>query len=924
MMRAMTDRTRAAFLAVLAALLMGEPARAQLPGGITPEQIQMFQNLPKDQRDAILQQFGLGGLAGAAGSGASESTISVMTPTGAKDAETEDNRPAADKGRIVGGESLLIDLSAQPPAPGAAAPPRSPSESEKISDLRTRILRHNPYELDRDGVLRLPGFAPIPLAGLSADEVHQRLALDPTMRDFTVSVTVLHLRPIGLEGLRPFGYSIFRGTANAFVPGTDIPVPADYKVGPGDVLQVQLYGQKVQSYSLPVNREGSINIPNLGPLMVGGMSFGGLRSLIEQRVQKRFMGTQARVDLSELRSVRVLVLGDAEKPGSYVVSGLATVTSALFASGGVKPIGSLRNIEVRRAGQLLRRLDLYDVLLHGNTADDVHLETGDVVFIPPVGPTVGIAGEVRRPAIYELVKERSAGEAIAIAGGLNPEADSRSVRINRIGANHQRSVVTVDLSLPSGAALAVQTGDVLEVATIRPVIGNGIQLEGHVLRPGSYEYREGLRLSDILHGLDDLKPRADVHYLLIRREDPQTRRITVLSADLYAAIASPGSGADLPLAARDRLTVFDLESNRDRVVEPLLDELRRQSDPARLAPVTQVGGSVNVPGSYPLEEGMRVGDLLRAGGGLSDAAYANGAELVRYSIVERGERRVSELRRVDLAAVVRGDPTENFLLQPYDLLTIKEMPEWRRIESIEVTGEVRFPGTYLVRRGETLRSVLERAGGLTSLAFAEGAVFTRQELREKEREEIDRLATRLKADIATYSLQSAQSAFGGGAQAVTVGQSLIDQLGQAKPVGRLVIDLPAIVAQAVGARGDITLRNGDKLSIPRVTQEVSVLGEVQSPTSHLYRAGLGRDDYVSLSGGTTPHADRKNIYVVRADGSVVGTGAGWLHPSAPDIRPGDTVVVPLDAGKMRPLPLWTAVTTIIYNLAVATAAIARL
>jgi protein involved in polysaccharide export with SLBB domain len=239
-----------------------------------------------------------------------------------------------------------------------------------------------------------------------------------------------------------------------------------------------------------------------------------------------------------------------------------------------------------------------------------------------------------------------------------------------------------------------------------------------------------------------------------------------------------------------------------------------------------------------------------------------------------------------------------------------------------VKGEVRFPGRYPIQRGETLHSLIQRAGGLTDFAFPEGAVFTRRSLKEREREQIQNLTKRMQTDLAQVALIVAQEGKGDVMEALGVGNQLLNQLKEAEPVGRLVIDLNRAMKAKPGTSADVVLKNGDELRVPRVTQEVTVLGEVQSPTSHLYREELSRNDYIQLSGGMTQRADKSRIYVVRADGSVVsGGGSAWFNIERVDIKPGDTIVVPLDTERMRPLPLWTAVTTIIYNLAVAVAAV---
>jgi polysaccharide export outer membrane protein len=911
-------------LAAAGSVLQSVDALAQTP---TAEQLKVFQSLPQAQRDAILQQMGVGaGKGGTAPATTGTDNQVVVQQPGIANAEAQAAalraRDAARQPdtRIKGGEQLLIEMVLPQVSP--AELPRTADAEKLLKDFRDRILRRNPYELSASGVLQLPGFEPIALAGLTSKEVQERLALDPSFRDFSVAITLLRLDPQGFKALKPYGYDIFRDAANALVPGTDIPVPDDYRLGPGDTMSVQLYGQQAHTYSLPVGRDGTINFPELGPIDVGGLGFGSARSLVEGRVRKQMLGTQARVSLTDLRSARVLVLGDAERPGTYVVSGLATASTALFASGGVKPIGSLRNIEVRRGGNLVRKLDLYDVLLRGNTESDVRLQTGDAVFVPPVGPTVGVDGAVRRPAIYELTKEKTVGEAIALSGGLNSAADPDSVTVERIDRRRDRRMINLNVGTAEGRDFVLQDGDILRVGAISPVVDNEITVEGHIYRPTTVAYHPGIRLSEVVGSMDALKPRADIHYVLIRREAQDRSKISVFSADLAAALALPGTRDDVVLSPRDRIHVFDLVSPRDQIVSPLLDELSHQARPADPMAVVEITGRVNSPGKYPLETGMRVGDLLRAGGGLQDSAYAIAAELTRYAVTE-GQHRGSDLRSIDIAAILRGNTAANLALQPYDVLAIKETPEWGRIENVTMRGEVRFPGVYRIQRGESLRAVLDRAGGLTPIAFPEGAVFTREELKVRERQQLDRLADRMQADIAALSLQASQTN-PGAVEAISAGRGLLDQLRATKPVGRLVIDLKKVLGSSPSADSEVTLRNGDELVVPRATQEVTVLGEVQSPTSLLYKPGLRREDVVELAGGLTARADAKRVYVVRADGSVVATPSRWFGLRSTEVHPGDTVVVPFDAEKMRPLPMWTAITTIVYNLAIAATAIGRL
>lgn len=901
----------------------------------TPEQLEIFRNLPSDQQRAILEAAG--GQSGAPQRRDQQLTTPQTTtpPTQVQPRQLPPTEPPGPP-RIAAGGTLLLDVTlierqpaieGQPPV--EQQPPIDQATRLLLNARRDRIRAGNPYRLDEQGRLSLPTFPPLNLSGLTEPQASQRLNADPRLAGLRFVVTLLPIEPIGIDALKPFGYDVFGEVPTTFAPASDIPVPPDYRIGPGDNVTVELFGKKSARYLLVVNRDGSLNVPEFGPIQVTGLTFDEMRAEIDRRVSGQMIGVRASVTMGELRSARIFVVGDVKQPGSYTVSSLSTITNALFASGGIAEIGSLRNIQLKRGGVTVTTLDLYELLLLGDTSKDLQLRQGDAIFVPPIGSTAAAAGQIRRPAIYEFRDGTTAGELIALAGGLSPDADPRAVSIERIDPNRQRTVVRVDLQSPQGRGQVLLAGDVLMVPKVFADT-RGVTLEGQVLRPGSYEWRPGMHLTELFGSLQMFQLNADQRYVLIRRESLPQRRIQVLSADAVSAFERPATQDDPELHSGDRVIVFGRDTERGPVLADLVNELRMQNRDNDPLPIVSISGKVRAPGEYPLESAMTVEDLIRAGGGLEDAAYRSTAELTRFEVVD-DQARKTEVVELQLASAAAGAAAQGTTpLRPYDVLVIKETPEWRGQESITLVGQVRFPGTYPIRKGETLSSVVARAGGLTQEAFPQGGVFTREELKEQERRQIETLSKRLQSDLALLALQGAQVAGASGttpdtAATLAAGQSLLSQLQSATPTGRLVINLQDAIARE-GSEEDIELRGGDTLAIPRLRQYVTVIGEVQNATTHVYKSGLRRNDYIELSGGTTQRADGDRIYVVRANGSVIAQESSfWFRRGAgQQLEPGDTVVVPLDAERMRPLTLWTAVTTIVYNLAVAVAAIGSL
>jgi protein involved in polysaccharide export with SLBB domain len=732
-------------------------------------------------------------------------------------------------------------------------------------------------------------------------------------------------------GLKPYGYDLFVGSPTTFAPVTEIPVPNNYTLGPGDVLRVQLWGKENQQLELPVSRDGTISFPQSGPQTVAGLTFDQARQQIKKRVSEQYIGVQASVSLGELRSMRVFVLGEARNAGSYTVSSLSTITNALYVSGGIKRTGSLRKIQHKRDGKLVGELDLYDLLLAGDTSDDNRLQPGDVIFIPPVGDRVGIEGEVYRPALYELKNDTNLQELVNLAGGLTPQAYPQLVRIERNNDDFLRIIAEANLTTTKGKQAKVKPGDRIEVASISDITGQYVEVKGAATRPGKFAWVPGMRVSSVINNLDtDLVPVADQRYAALVRTDPKTDEVSVLNLRLRDAIQNPGSEQDILLEEQDRLLIFSdagkvdggeegRNFTRQQLFSPVLQRLKAQAKPGAPQQTIQVTGPVRYPGEYPLPASRQVADAIYVAGGLKDSASLYTAELARFGVDDEGTGK-TRIQNLNLQAVMEGQASVT--LKSRDRLLIKSIPEFARAKTIELNGEIRYPGQYTIRDGETLRDVIKRAGGLTDNAFPEGAVFTREKLRQLEAQRLREAEERLQGDLVGVQLEGDD--FGGeNAKRTQQVQDLLEEVQDSRPIGRMVINLASVVES--DDYQPIRLQDGDTLTVPVIPQSVSVFGEVQFPTSHLHTQGLTVDDYLERSGGPTRQADQERVYVVKADGSVMlPEKSRWFGGRSQQLAPGDTIIVPIDVDRLNQLELWTNVSQIVYQMALGAAAVGNL
>ena len=719
------------------------------------------------------------------------------------------------------------------------------------------------------------------------------------------------------KNLKPFGYDLFAGAPNTFAPVINVPVSPNYLLGPGDVLQVMFYGKTNGAFGLEINRDGTVDFPELGPVGLAGLSFQEAKDMLQTRISTQMIGVQASISMGELRSMQIFVLGEAFKPGAYTVSSLSTITHALVVSGGVSNIASLRNIQLKRAGKTIASLDLYDLLMHGDTESDIRLQSADVIFVPTVGDLVSVNGQVLRPAIYELKGGESVADLIALSGGLGPKAYPSNASIERIQDGGFLTVLDLDLTKARDLKLLLKSGDGLSVSAIKDRIESTVSLQGHVYYPGSFSWAEDMRLSDLMSGLEQFPPGLDLDYAILSREDPLTGELTARLVNPGAVIIEPGGADDFILHSKDEIMLFGYNSARSEQLTPLIQQLRSQRRFDNAEKVVTIAGSVRFPGDYPLTNGMDIKQLINAAGGLDDSAYMGAVEIVREDLSDP-ESTSTEIKLSDLSGQLRNTG-EGFALEAKDRVTIKVRPEFRDSEVVTLVGEVVFPGEYTISRGETLLQVIDRAGGFTEYGDINAAFFTRAALREIQSKRLAELKQKMEQDLASQQLGASEE--NRDDEASELQMEALNALSDAQAIGRLIIPLQAIIAQR---EEDVTLVGGDRLIIPQASQTVTVIGEVYGQTSHMFRRGVGLSDYIEMSGGLKDTADKGSIYLVKSSGEMVVPRSRLFkfESTRQQIEPGDTIVVPIDSdGPIKLLPLMVEVSRIIYELALGAAAV---
>jgi protein involved in polysaccharide export with SLBB domain len=700
--------------------------------------------------------------------------------------------------------------------------------------------------------------------------------------------------PDSAEHLRRFGSEVFRNRGTAaddasrfsFARGAtplDVPLGPDYVLGPGDELSINLWGSVSQTLTRRIDPEGRIMLPESGEMQMAGLTLAKAQDAVNGALAPQFRNAHVSVTVARLRSIRVYVVGDVQRPGAYEISSLSSPLTALSAAGGPTAVGSLRVMRHYRNEKLIADIDLYDFLLHGMRSAEDRLQGGDTLLVPPAGLQVAVYGAVKRPAIYELRNETTLTAVLDNAGGLTVAAALGHITVERIVANQRREEISltsadtedVKASAAAVAEFQVKDGDRVHVAAVLPYSERSVYLQGHVARPGKLAFRDGLRLSDVIRTYQDLLPEPAERGEVVRLVAPDLHPETI-SFNIPDVLVG---NANLPLQPFDTIRVFG----------------RYEQD----APTVSVQGEVLRPGTYPLFEGMTAAQLVRAAGGFKRDALLDTADLISYHMdggrdvtIERRDLKIGE-------AVLRQERGADVALKAGDVLTIHQLAGWNDIgASINIDGEVAHPGSYGFKQGEHLSEVLKRAGGFRETAYPEGAVLTRPEvaaLEEKSREELIR---QIETSSAAARLSPGVS---GEHQSDTLQliqqqqQQVLARLKNQPASGRLVIRINTDIASWAGTAADIELRSGDVLRIPKRPGFVLISGQVYNASAITFAPGKKASWYLERAGGATEIANRKEIFVIRANGAVVGRrSGGWRDQDVLSTRlnPGDVIVVP--------------------------------
>lgn len=751
-----------------------------------------------------------------------------------------------------------------------------------------------------------------------------------------------------------FGAGLFSRVPSTFAPVDDVPVTPDYVIGPGDQLRLQIWGQVNQQVSYTVDRTGSIAIPQVGTVHVAGLRFSELTGFLRAQLGRVYRNFDLNVNMGQLRSIQVFVVGQARRPGSYTIGSLSTLLNALFASGGPKSEGSLRDIQVRRGTQVVAHFDLYGLLLHGDKTEDVVLQPGDVIFIPAVGPQVALVGSVSNPGIYELRGETRVEQLLELGGGRTNVAAGSSVRLERIFEHATRTILDVDPAKTPDFLL--QGGDVVSVMSIVDRFKDAVTLRGNVANPGRYVWHQGMRVSDLIPNKDALVTR---NYWQKRSElgqmvsEYEPGLMNGESGPLGTQIPSGAIGSGNRSSGQTRSGNNNISNGNDSTsgtdgnngngsgsansnIYGLSDQRgNNQAENPNNNNVVSRNNNAQQRGSVSDSGGSSVGVALTGTNGqfeVKNDVFLSAPDIDwSYAVIERQSQAdlTTSLLSFNLGKVVLdGDSSQNLELLAGDVVTIfstadLRVPTSQQTRLVRLEGEFSGSGVYIVRAGETLRQLLIRAGGFTPDAYLYASEFTRESTRRVERQRLSEYADQLEAQVSAATSSAASRSVNdrdaaAAAASADEARSAIARMRRRDPVGRIVLDLKPD-SRGTDSIPDLALEDGDRFVVPRVPSNVNVEGQVYSANAFVYQPHRRVVDYLRQAGGPDRQADRRRAFVLRADGSVLSRQYGRFE-RAP-LFPGDTIVVPPLLDRRSVLRTIVDIATVVGQFGFAAAAI---
>jgi protein involved in polysaccharide export with SLBB domain len=713
-----------------------------------------------------------------------------------------------------------------------------------------------------------------------------------------------------------YGESLFRQVPTTFAPLDMVPVPSDYVIGPGDELRIRVWGQVNFRADVRVDRSGEIYLPQIGGVQVAGLPSSALDAHLRAAIGRVYRNFDLTADVGQIRAIQVYLAGEARRPGVYTVSSLSTLVDALFAGGGPSAAGSFRHIELRRAGTVVTDFDLYSLLVHGDKSKDVTLQNGDVLFIPPVGPQVALTGSVKHPAIYELRASDALAEALADAGGASVVAAQARISIERTDEHRDRYAMEVAWD-QAGLATELADGDLVRVFSIVPMYQKTVTLRGNTANQGHFAWHSGMHISDLIPDKDSLITR---NYWWRRAQlglpSPEFEPL-----QSFPDLRQPSSPTELPRRQLIQAPASGGATFGANTGQP--SSGYNEQNPGENPAVTnqdQSGASSTITGSTRnLSAAQRAGSASLAA---EQPTYSQAPAAMRtevgpfapeidwnYAVIERLDSATLKTTLIpfDLGKLVlQHDASQDLELQPGDIVSIFSqgdirVPIAQQTKYVRLDGEFAHAGVYTVQPGETLRDLVQRAGGFTAAAYLYGSEFTRESTRAVQQRRMDEYVQTLEMQMQRGNLALASSPatstqdLASGAAAQNSEQELLGRLRQIRATGRIVLEFKA-GSSGLDVLPDISLEDGDRFVVPPVPASVNVVGAVYDQNSFLYETIRRAGTYLHLAGGPNRDADRKHTFVIRADGSVISREAekGIWGNEFDNLRmnPGDTIVVP--------------------------------